>query len=479
MPERQRVVIVGGGITGLAAAHCLHQRRPNVQVILLEGDTRLGGKIITERVDGFVVEGGPDSFLAAKPRGLGLCRELGLGPHLNGVRGSARRASVMHGQKLYELPDGLTGLIPTRLGPVVRSGLLSPFGKARLALDLFLPPRPGMEDESLAVFTRRRLGREAYERLVEPLMSGIYAGDGEQLSLAATFPQLRQAEREHGSLIRGVLAGKPGRAPDVKHHIGFLTPANGLAELVQALQAELRQVDIRLGARVAQASPLANGYQVRLAGGEALHADALILATPAFVNAELVAGFDAELAAALRGIPYISTATVSLAYPLAQIPRPPDSHGYLIPRAEGRPLLACTFTSLKFAQRAPEEFMLIRAFVGRAGQEDVLNGSDEDLLALVRAELRRTLGISAFPVLSRVYRWPQGMPQYTLGHLGRMAQIEQRLAAHPGLYMAGNAYRGVGIPDCIASAEAAAEHVSAFLNELELQQGDYEHATVG
>jgi oxygen-dependent protoporphyrinogen oxidase len=477
MEQQRHIVIVGGGITGLAAAQRLRKLQPQARLILLESDARLGGKIVTEHVDGFVVEGGPDSFLASKPRGVGLCRELGMESRLCGVRGSVRRAYVMRDQKLHELPDGLTGLIPTRLGPIVRSRLLSPLAKARLALDLYLPPRPGQEDESLATFTRRRLGREAYEHLVEPLMSGIYAGDGEQLSLAATFPQLRQAEREHGSLIRGVIAAKPRYVPGAKRRSGFLTPANGMAELVHTLEASLGKVDVRLGARVTQVSAVGKAYRIQLADGRQLIADALILAAPAYVNAELLSGIDAELAAALRGIPHVSTATVSVAYPLAQVPRTLDAHGYLIPRAEGRQLLACTFTSLKFAQRAPEGYVLIRAFVGRAGREEVLAGSNEDLLALVRAELRRTLGISAYPLLSRVYRWPQGMPQYTLGHLVRVSQIERRLTAHAGLYLAGNAYLGVGIPDCIASGESAAEGVNAFLNRME-QSIEYAYATV-
>ncbi len=478
MEQQRRIVIVGGGITGLAAAYRLQQLAPDARLTLLEGDARLGGKIVTERVDGFVVEGGPDSFLASKPRGLGLSRELGLEPRLSDVSSSVRRAYVMRAQKLYELPDGLTGLIPTRLGPIARSGLLSPLAKVRLALDFYLPPRQGQADESLAAFTRRRLGREVYERLVEPLMSGIYAGDGDQLSLAATFPQLRQAEREHGSLIRGVLANQARNATSARRRSGFLTPVNGLAELVQVLEAGLGQVDIRLAARVSNVMPVEGSYLVHLADGELLSADAVILAAPAFVSAGLVAGFDVSLASALGAIPHVSTATVSVAYPLAQIPRPLDAHGYLIPRMEGRPLLACTFTSVKFPHRAPEGFALIRAFVGRAGQEDVLQGSDEDVLAQVRAELRRTLGISAYPLLSRVFRWPKGMPQYTLGHLERLAQIEQRLSAHPGLSLAGNAYRGVGIPDCIASGEAAAEQVTTFLNQRE-HTVNHEHATVG
>jgi oxygen-dependent protoporphyrinogen oxidase len=479
--QLQHVVIVGGGISGLAAAYRLRQALPGVKLTLIESDGRLGGKIITERVDGFVIEGGPDSFLASKPRGIGLCHELGLEPRLQGTSQTVHRSYVMRGRKLYELPEGLTGLIPSRFGPMVRSRLISPAGKLRMALDYVIPSRIGEGDESLAAFTRRRLGPELYERLIEPLMSGIYAGDGEQLSLAATFPQLRQAERVHGSLIRGMLANQPSREATPKRHSAFLAPRTGLAEIVEALIAKLERVDILL--EVCALRVTANragqdmGFGVRLASGEELSADAVILATPAFVSGDLLADVDTEMASALRSIPHVSTATVSVAYPLPHIPRPLDAYGYIVPRVEGRTILACTWTSTKFPHRAPEGFALIRAFVGRAGQEGMLSGTDDDLVALVRAELRETLGITAAPALARVFRWPKAMPQYTLGHLDRLALIERRLATHPGLFVAGNAYHGVGIPDCIASGETAAERAAAFLRERERQTA-HEHATI-
>ncbi len=466
----KRVVIVGGGIAGLAAAYRLTRARRDLAVTLVEREPRLGGKIVTDRVDGFVIEGGPDTFLSYKPRGLGLCRELGLEQRLHGTNPNVRRTYVQRGDRLYDLPEGLTGLIPTRFGPLARSGLISPWGKLRMALDYVLPRRVAGSDESVAAFVRRRLGREAYDHLIEPLLSGIYAGDGAQLSLAATFPQLRQVELDSGGLIKGMLAAQRQAPPRPASANGqarpaFLTPTTGLAEIVEALEARLSGIELLRGVEVAslEHGPAGRGYRVRLSNGETHMADSVILATPAFITAGLVSEMDAALAEALNGIPYASTATVSLAYPLSDIPRPLDGYGYLIPRAEQRPILACTWTSTKFPHRAPEGYGLIRAFIGRAGQDDMVARGDDELAVLARAELGRVLGIQAAPQVQRVFRWPRAMPQYTLGHLARLTTIEQRLRARPGLFVAGNAYRGIGLPDCIASGEAAAEAALQFI----------------
>lgn len=472
----KRVIVVGGGIAGLSAAYRLKQRAPDVAITLIESDARLGGKIITDRVDGFVIEGGPDTFLSYKPRGLGLCRELGLEDRLHGTNEKIRRTYVMRHGKLYDLPEGLTGLIPSRFGPMIKTGLISPLGKLRMGLDYFIPPKSPNGDESLAQFVERRLGRELYDRMIEPLMSGIYAGDGEQLSLGATFPQLRQTELTHGSLVKGMLATKrqtqrrgsiPMPSVSTKKWPAFVTPETGLAEIVEALQTRLNDVDIRLGTRVIGIDHEATDYTAVFDNGTSLAADAIILATPAYATAYLVVGLDPEMAQALKGIPYASTVTVSVAYPLKDIPRPLNGYGYIIPRAEGRSILACTWTSTKFPHRAPDGYGLIRAFIGRAGDDEVIKRSDEELLAMVRDELREVLGITAAPIVQRIFRWPKAMPQYTLGHLDRLAVIEQRLAQHPGLFVAGNAYRGIGIPDCIASGEQAADNVVEFLQSLD------------
>ncbi len=465
----KRVVIVGGGIAGLAAAYRLTRETRAATVTLIESEPRLGGKIFTERAGGFLLEAGPDSFLSSKPRGLGLCRELGLAERLHGTNERLRRTFVLRGGQLYDLPEGLSGLVPSQLEPIARSQLLSAWGKLRLAGEYFIKPRPAGGDESVASFVRRRLGGEAYARLIEPLLSGIYAGDGEQLSLAATFPQLRQTELDQGGLMKGMLAARqaalaPAAAKGkLKKLPPFLTAPGGLGELVEALEARLAGVEILRGVSVSALEAAENSYVLRLSTGETRAAEAVILATPAYVSADLLAGLDPSLAESLRNIPYSSTATVYLAYPQENLPRPLNGYGYIIPRAEGRPILACTWASSKFPNRAPEGFGLIRIFIGRAGQPDVLAQDDDALVALARAELAGTLDIQAPPAFQRVFRWPRAMPQYNLGHLERLAAIDKRLAGLPGLFVAGNAYRGVGLPDCIASGEAAAERAAAVV----------------
>ena len=462
---RPHVVVIGGGISGLAAAHRLVRDAPEVRVTLLEAEDRLGGKIVTERVDGFVIEGGPDSFLATKPRGIGLCEEVGLAGRLQGVTPQRRRAFVLSRGRLHDLPEGLTGLVPTRLAPLARSTLLSPLAKARVALDYAIPPRRSEGDESLGGFIQRRLGREAWERLVEPLMAGIYAANGDILSLAATFPQLRQAELQHGGLIRGVLASRraatpPGTPPTS----AFLTPESGLGDLVAALEERLRcgAVDIRTGTTAHAVTQANDRFTIRLHNRDVVTVDALIVATPAFAAADLLAESAPDLAADLEAIPHASTAIVTLAYRYDEIPHPLDGHGYVVPRVEGGAILACTWSSRKWAGRAPVGWELIRVFIGRSGQEDVLSLSDDALATLARGEVAERLGVRAMPSLLRVTRWPRGMPQYVLGHLERIARIEAALSAWPGLFLAGNAYRGVGLPDCIASGEAAAEAAMGY-----------------
>jgi oxygen-dependent protoporphyrinogen oxidase len=474
---RTHIVVVGGGITGLAAAYRLSLLAPEVAITLIEADGRLGGKIVTEHVDGFVIEGGPDSFLASKPRGVGLSEELGLAGRLQGTTPQRRRAFVLRHGRLYDLPEGLTGLVPTRLGPMVRSGLISPRGKARLALDYVLPARRDGADESLAAFVRRRLGREVYDHLIEPLMAGIYGGDGERLSLAATFPHLRQGEVKHGGLIRGALAtNRPSgtTAPPTSVRTGFLTPENGLDELVAALVRKLRATGVQmiLGQAVTSIAigHRESGYRVAMGTGETLEVDGAIVATPAFAAATILEGMSACLSTELRGIPAVSSAIVSMGFPRARVPHALDGHGYLVPRVEGRAVLACTWTSAKWAGRAPRGWVLLRVFIGRDGQEDVLQGSDDELVGLARHEIQETLRITAEPPVIRVHRWPAGMPQYTLGHLDRLAIIEEELATFPGLALAGSAYRGVGLPDCIASGEASAEVVHAAATERMMQR---------
>lgn len=458
-----RAVVVGGGIAGLAAARRLEAVLPTAEVVLVEQDERLGGKVATERVDGFVIEAAPDSFLSRKPRGVGLCEELGLGGELVGRRPESERTFVRRGAELHPLPSGLTGMIPTNLDALAESELLSPEGRARLAAEVDVPVG-GEGDESIASFVSRRLGREAYEAFVEPLMTGIYGGDGEQLSLEATFPQLRALELEHGSLIEG-LSAQPAQSAALPP---FVTLRAGMDELVGALTRRLRRTRLVTGRPVGAVSRAGDGYRVELDGGDALETQAVVVAAPAFATAEMLSGLDDELAAAHAEIPYSSSVIVTFGLREEDVSHPLDGYGYVVPRVEGTDVLACTWTSRKWEGRAPDGALLIRVYAGRFGGPDLTTETDEDLVRLALDELS-LLGIDAVPILTRVQRWPRGMPQYVLGHAERLARIEAALTDLSGLAVAGAAYRGVGIPDCIRSGEDAAESAAHALTAASLR----------
>jgi oxygen-dependent protoporphyrinogen oxidase len=476
------LIIVGGGIAGLSAAYYAQKNAPDAQITLLEAGGRWGGKITTDRVpfDGgdFIIEGGPDTFLATKPWAVALCKELGLSERLHGTNPKNKNTYVLHKKKLQPLPDGLAMMIPTNIPSILKSQLVSWPGKARMGLDFLLPSHNGAHDESLGHFVSRRLGREAYENLIEPLMSGIYAGDGDLLSLRSTFPYLHDLEHKYGSLAHGALKMRQQMASGVRSlptsrrrressdsvpgsRSAFLTPTTGLAEIVEALVETLTEIgaDLCLNTPVSQITKADSRYLVDLSTGETLEADSVILATPAPVSGSLLASFDPELATVLGSIPYASTATVTMAYRQSDLFRPLDGYGYVIPRREGRRVLACTWTSTKFPHRAPEGYALIRVFVGRAGQESDIPWNEVGLLELAREELELTLGITVEPLVSRVFIWESAMPQYNLGHPEKLAKIDAALEKYPGLALAGNGYRGIGIPDCIHSGELAIEKI--------------------
>jgi protoporphyrinogen/coproporphyrinogen III oxidase len=461
-----RIVIVGGGIAGLSAAYWATKKTSDAQITLIDSSDRWGGKITTDRVPfaggQFIIEGGPDTFLATKPYATVLCKELGLDDRLHGTNPKQRNTYVLHHNKLEQLPDGLAMMIPTNVQAILKSSLVSWFGKARMGLDFVQPAKAVNGDESLGTFVSRRLGREAYENLIEPLMSGIYAGDGDLLSLASTFPYLRDLELKYGSLARGALQLRKqsnGKAVQGSRS-AFLTPTTGLAEIVEVLVRYLQSndVNLRLNTYVSSINhPALDSWNVTLDHGDSLQADALILATPAYVSGKMLASLDPTLASDLQSIPYASTATVTLAYKQTDLPRPLDGYGYIIPRREGRRALACTWSSTKFPHRAPAGYALIRVFVGRAGQEIPWN--EKDLLELAKEELNRTLGITAGPLLSRVFMWDKAMPQYNLGHPEILKRIDAILENYPTLALAGNGYRGIGIPDCIHSGELAVNKI--------------------
>ena len=471
------IVIVGGGITGLAAARAAAMAAPTAVITVLEASDRLGGKIVTVREDGFVVEGGPESWLAAKSWMTDLCAELGLANDLESTRPENRGSRVLWDGRLHRIPDGLSGLVPTRLRPIVTSSLLSPLGKARIALDWVRRPRKDAEDESLEHFIARRLGRQAYDRLIEPLMAGIYAGDGGQLSTLSTVPQLRAAEREHGGIIRGVIANrKRALASGIAPRAGFLAPKAGMGAVIDAMAADLRDrgVALRTGAAVIGLTRTPDGatgrYAVATVDGAEFLADGLILTTPAPVTAELLSGKGDGLApmagANLRHVPMVNSVTLSLAFRRRDVEHPLRGYGYVVPRAQRRPILASTWTSSKWAHRVPEDMVLLRFYVGRAGGRDGIALGDDEIEALALAELRDVLRVDAAPTRRWVFRWPAGSPQYVVGHADRVAEIERRIAELPGVALAGCSYHGVGIPDCVRSGERAARSVVGQLTPI-------------
>jgi oxygen-dependent protoporphyrinogen oxidase len=458
---------VGGGIAGLAAAHRVVELRREsgrpVEVTLLEAGSRLGGTIQTERADGFLLEAGPDSFISEKPWALALAERIGLGPRLCRTNDRFRRTYVVRGGRLRPLPEGFLLLAPTRAWPVLASRVFSWRGKLRLGLDLALPRRRAAGDESLGSFVRRRLGREALERVAQPLVGGIYTADPDRLSVAATMPRFLALEREHRSLILGLrrTARRQAVGASGARWSLFVTLAGGMEELVAALAARLPAGSVRLGAPVAALAAAPGGWRVEPLAGPPLHADGVILAGPAPLMAPVVKPVDPALAGLLEGIAYASSATIALAYPRPAIRHPLDGFGFVVPRVERRAILACTFSSVKYPGRAPDGVALLRVFVGGAMQGGLLAADDAELRALAHRDVAALLGIAGDPVLARVWRHPAAMPQYDVGHLDRLAAIEARLDALPGLALAGGAYQGVGIADCVRSGEAAAERLVA------------------
>ncbi|MDR7449773.1 MAG: protoporphyrinogen oxidase [Armatimonadota bacterium] len=467
-----RVAVVGGGMTGLAAAHALvtassSTGRTAGEVVLLEADARLGGKVLTVRRDGFLLEAGPDAFLTTKPHALHLTRALGLEAELIGP-GEPRTVAVFWRGRLQPLPEGLALIAPTRVGPLLRSTLFGLLEKARMGCDLLLPARRDDGDESLAVFVRRRLGQAAVDRLASPLLGGIYAGDVERLSLRATFPHLAEVERRYGSLIRGLVASRPAR-PGASAGPGlpvFMTLRAGMGRLVERLVEVLEAagVAVRAGTAVETIERRPGGYMLHLADGGRVDADGVILACPAYAAARLLARLAPEAARLLDQIRYASTATVSLAFPaMTTTGVVPGGHGFVVARGEGVRITACTCLSAKWPGRAPPGTLLLRAYVGSALDPDVLTMTDDEIVAEVRRDLARTMGLTAGPLFSVVTRWPQAMPQYEVGHLERLAEVDRRLAAVPGLTLAGAGYRGLGLPDCIRQGQEAAHRLFASL----------------
>lgn len=433
---------------------------------LFEAGPAFGGKIVTHRVQGCVIEAGPDSFISQKPAALDLCRRLGLGDQLINTNQEHRKAFVYSRGALRELPEGMVVITPGNIGPFLKSGLLSWTGLARMGLEYILPPRRSSADESLAGFFRRRFGAEATARFIEPLMAGIHAGDAEQMSVAATFPRFRELEQAQGSVIRGLVAASKKAA--ARQSSGprpslFVTLKNGLADLVDAVVTKLGAagVELRAGCGVDSVRVRSKEvgrwvYDLHLSDGTVCTADAVVIATPAFAAAELIRPLSPSAAGILDHIPYASTATISMLYPAAQVRAQIEGFGFVVPRIEQRSLLAATWTSLKWSHRAPEDKVLVRCYVGGIGREAMLAQPDQALVAQSQEELAQLAGVRGAPEYVEVNRWERAMPQYLVGHLDRVAAVDTALSRFPGVLLTGAAYRGVGIPDCIRDGQEAA-----------------------
>jgi oxygen-dependent protoporphyrinogen oxidase len=474
-----RVVVIGGGISGLAAAYRLQERGHELhnapEILLLEASTRTGGIIRTHRREGFLMEGGPDSFISEKPEAINLAERIGLADRLIETNPTMRRSFIVRGGRLHAVPEGFQLLAPSRFWPFVTTEIFTWRGKARMALDMVLPRRAcanGGDDESLAQFVRRRLGREALERMAQPMVGGIYTADPERLSLRATMPRFLEMERTHRSLIRGMwsarrkLSVQQQRGTSGPRYSLFLSFDEGMQTLSDQLASMLSPATIRLnaGVRSLALDRESARWRIDLQSGETIACDAVCLALPAYTSAQLLNEWDAQLSAELAAIQYASTATVNLAYRLQDIPHALDGFGFVVPLVERRKTLACTFSSVKFRGRAPEGRALLRAFVGGALQPEIFALDEDAIAAAVRDDLRALLGIEKPPLFCLVEKWPRSMAQYHIGHLERVARIKERLQTMPTLKLAGNAYGGAGVPDCIRSGEQAADEILSSLS---------------
>jgi oxygen-dependent protoporphyrinogen oxidase len=474
-----RIVVIGGGITGLAAAYRLHEiaaERP-LEVMLLEAGHRLGGALDTIRRDDLIVETGADSFLSEKPWAIALAKRIGLESAIVRTQEQFRKTVVVRDARLVEIPEGFSLIAPTWFGPILRSPLFSPLGKLRMLFEPLIPRRRETTDESIANLVTRRLGREVLIRVAQPLAAGIYTADPARLSAHATMPRFVEMEQRHGSLVRGLRAAARGRNAEVRGTSGarwslFVSFNRGIGTLVDTLASRLSD-SIRYDSKVIGiernasdgGDPIAAGWRVVLESGAQFFADEIVCAAPASSAARLIEPYDGVLAAELNGISYASAAVVNLTHRVADFPTPPASFGFVVPVGERRKIIAGSFSNLKFAGRAPADMILARVFLGGALQTEMMALDDEELIAAARDEFRALLGVLAAPSFTHVRRWPESMPQYAVGHRERVSTIRDHVARVPGLILAGAYLDGVGIPDCVRMGEAAAEAAVATVFE--------------
>ena len=460
MNGRKSAVVIGGGITGLAAALRLHEQ--GFAVTLLEESARVGGAINTVIRDGFTMETGPDSFITQKPAALALIKRLGLEGEVTGTNPEFRNSYILRHGRLRAIPEGFFLLAPARWLPFMLSPLLSIPGKLRAGLDLILPRGPVLADESLASFVTRRLGHEVFDWLAQPLVSGIYTADASTLSLRATFPAFLELERKYRSIILGLRLSqtRATKSASGARYSLFATMRNGLSGLVEAISAKLPAGSIRCNSSVLGLRRAGNGWTVATRDGAEIFTDTVVVAIPAPAASSLLRETDPELAALLGKIPYASTATVTVGFNRSQVAHHLKGFGFVVPHAEGRRLLACTFSNVKFPVRGSSDRVLLRMFIGGATDPEVALMEPEKIAALALKDLREILGISGEPIFTEVTRYPGAMPQYLVGHLTVVAGIREREKTLAGLALAGNAYEGLGLPDCIRSGEEAADRLA-------------------
>ena len=464
-------VIVGGGIAGLASAYELSRR--GVSFVLLERAARAGGVILSEEIDGFVIDGGPDALLIQKPDGIKLCEELGLGDRLVSTK-PPRLAYIQRGGQLHALPAASVLGIPTRVGPFVSTRLFSWLGKLRMGAELFVPARRDEGDESIGSFMTRRFGREATTYLAEPLLAGIHAGDVDRLSIRALFPRFVEAERTHGSLLKAFRSNPNPASPanpesqipnPGKGNGAFKSLPGGLSELIRALVSVLPSGSICLNSTVSRITEQREhgSFRVERASGDAIAARAVVIATPAYATSSLTRELDGEISGIFSEIRYASAATIVLAFPRRAVAHPLNGSGFVVPRVENTGIMAASWLSSKWPDRAPDDKVLLRTFVGGARDPKALEESDAELVSRSMRALRPLLGITGEPLLSRVYRWDRANAQHEVGHLDRVAAIERALTHHPGLFVTGSGFRGTGIPDCVADGRATGKQLAEWL----------------
>ncbi len=458
----KKVAIVGSGISALACAVALKEE--GVDFVVFEKGPAAGGKLLTEKVDGFVVEAGPDSFLPEKPWTLDLIRKVGLEDQLLATNEEHKGTYIYSRGRLHRLPEGVILMVPTMIMPLARSGLISLPGKIRMGMEAFIPGKRDESDESLARFVTRRLGRECLEKIAEPLVAGIHTSDPEDMSVKAVFPRFLEMEKKSGSLIRAMVKTMKKAAPATNptRLTYFMSLKKGMQQLVDGCVDFVGEERIRTSCEVTQVLSAPQGYEL-LAGSERMAFDAVILATPAYVTQDVIGRMAPALSDRLSTIAWSSTATISLAFAGNDVPARLPGFGFIVPRVEQRRINATTWSSIKWSFRAPLHCLLVRSFVGGGQHEELVSCEDKDLVAIVREELGEIAGITGAPLFSRVYRWARSMPRYTVGHLDRVAAIDNALKAeYPGLALIGCSYRGIGIGDCVKSGFEAARKIADF-----------------